>query len=87
MRNAFCLGNILDDSEQVLDNLAELLRRRVHELPASGYDECGSCTRFCQLNTAMTQLGRHLQQKGMNARDIKEYLARAAAQGSEPPFL
>jgi MoaA/NifB/PqqE/SkfB family radical SAM enzyme len=61
MRNEFCLGNVLHDSQKVLENLAEMLRHRVHGLPASGYDECGCCTRFCQLNASLTNLHRRPQ--------------------------
>ncbi len=58
MRSEFCLGNILEDSQKVLTNLANAMRNRIHNLPASGYEECGCCTRFCQLNSTFTHLNK-----------------------------
>jgi MoaA/NifB/PqqE/SkfB family radical SAM enzyme len=87
MRNEFCLGNVLEDSQQVLDNLAILLRNRVHGLPASSYDECGSCTRFCQLNAALTKLDRELRTSPINEQVITEHLVQTEAQRIGGSFL
>lgn len=70
-RTAYLAGNVFDDGDQVLDRLGQLFRTIVHDLPASGHPECGSCTRFFQLNTALT-LGR---------------LERTDANPAAPPFL
>ncbi|MGC5022476.1 radical SAM protein [Micromonospora sp. DT47] len=53
-RSAYCAGNVFDDGDAVLDRLSDLFRTTVHELPGSGHHECGSCTRFFQMNTALT---------------------------------
>ena len=60
IRNEFRLGNILESPNEVLARAADLVRRRVHELPSSGYDECGNCTRFCQLNAGLTKIDTNL---------------------------
>lgn len=56
VRSEFCVGNILNDQQQVIDNLSKLLRSKVHDLPTSGFGECGSCTRYCQLNASLSQV-------------------------------
>jgi len=87
LRNEFCLGNVLENSQQVLDRLATLLRNRIHGLPASGYDECGSCTRFCQLNAALSKLDRHLDSKVINEQAIAEYFLQAEVNQFSVNFL
>lgn len=54
MRQEFCLGNVLGSSHEVLVRLAEMMRGKLHHLPANGHPECGCCTRFCQLNCALS---------------------------------
>ncbi|MFB6392789.1 radical SAM/SPASM domain-containing protein [Polymorphospora lycopeni] len=53
-RPAYRAGNVFDDGDAVLDRLGDLLRATVHELPGAGHHECGTCTRFFQMNTALT---------------------------------
>jgi MoaA/NifB/PqqE/SkfB family radical SAM enzyme len=78
MRNEFCLGNVLEDHEQVLKRLETTLRNRIHELPANGYAECGCCTRFCQLNSTLTKLQDHLQSLEISEQNIIAALGRPA---------
>lgn len=87
MRNEFCLGNVLEDDRQVLDNLAAMLRTRVHELPGSGYDECGSCTRFCQLNASLTNIDRETKSRDITIEALTELLGRLGSQPSQGSFL
>ena len=47
MRQEFKLGNILESSDQVLEKLDLIFHRRIFNLPSDGFEECGSCTRFC----------------------------------------
>lgn len=54
MRERFCAGNILENANRVLERMEKLVRSQVHGLPCGGYDECGCCTRFCQLNTGLS---------------------------------
>jgi MoaA/NifB/PqqE/SkfB family radical SAM enzyme len=56
MRREFVLGNVVSDPAAVLDRLEAQMRARIHDLPASGYKECGCCTRFCELNTELHAL-------------------------------
>ena len=74
MRQEFVLGNILQDNMAVLNNLADLMRRRVHGLPASGYDECACCTRFCQLNASLTKLDNFLKAQQLSSEAIEAFL-------------
>jgi MoaA/NifB/PqqE/SkfB family radical SAM enzyme len=87
MRNEFNLGNLLADSQQVLQNLARMLRERVHNLPASGYDECGSCTRFCQLNAVLSRVYDELAPESITEQTLATYLSRCAPKQSEYCFL
>jgi len=84
MRNEFCLGNVLEDSEKMLKNLDAMLRLRVYQLPASGYVECGCCTRFCQLNASLTHLQQQLQDSEINEQKIVAVLGN---QSKESQFL
>ena len=84
MRNEFCLGNLLEDHEKVLKKLDMMLRHRIHELPANGYEECGCCTRFCQLNAALTHLEQQLQNSEITNSIITGVLG---SKPSEYPFL
>jgi MoaA/NifB/PqqE/SkfB family radical SAM enzyme len=70
MRDKFCLGNVLNDSQEILKNIEDLLLHEVRDLPATGYDECGCCTRFCQLNASLT----NLEQQLYNSQISKEYI-------------
>ncbi len=74
MRKGFCLGNVLEDNEGVLTRLALEMRNRVHGLPGSGFDECGCCTRFCQLNASLTTINNDLSAKPMDDEAIAQYL-------------
>lgn len=67
MRGTFCAGNILTDGNRVLERMAELVRSQVHTLPCGGYDECGCCTRFCQLNTALSWIDKSRSAKNSKA--------------------
>jgi len=87
MRSDFCLGNVLEDSDQILVKLSELLRARVHGLPASGFVECGSCTRFCQLNADMTTLNRQLLGGPITETVINTCLQRTSDTDGGPSFL
>lgn len=62
MRNEFCLGNILTDTDEVIRNLKETTLGNILNLPNSGYEECGSCTRFCQLNYSMSSILENYKQ-------------------------
>lgn len=83
MRNEFYLGNVLENSQRVLDNLAILMQKRVHRLPTNGYDECGCCTRFCQLNAALSEIYCELQSEEIT----EEVLARYFPKAGEIKFL
>jgi MoaA/NifB/PqqE/SkfB family radical SAM enzyme len=58
LRDGFVLGNALASPDTVLSSLAHGIRHKLHQLPANGHRECGCCTRFCQLNSTLTQLAR-----------------------------
>jgi hypothetical protein len=76
MRNEFCLGNVLDNSDIVLKRLATMMRRRVRELPCNGYDECGCCTRFCQLNASLNDLNNSMGEGPVTADRVRTHLAQ-----------
>ena len=56
LRDEFRLGNLLNDADGVRIRLESLMRTRIHGLPGSGFEECGSCTRFCQINGFFSKL-------------------------------
>ncbi len=58
MRSGFMVGNIFTHGDAVLDRLGTVFRERVCLLPGRGYEECGSCTRFFELNTFLSGLAR-----------------------------
>lgn len=66
MRSRFTVGNVFTHGDAVLDRLGELFRRDVHTLPGSGYKECGSCTRFFELNTHLSQTAGSGQGDGVS---------------------
>ncbi|MBN1601964.1 MAG: radical SAM protein [Chitinispirillaceae bacterium] len=55
LRAQFCLGNVFNDEVAVLKKRNELLHSTIHYLPTQEDSECSSCTRFFQINTALTQ--------------------------------
>ena len=69
MRSNFAVGNVFKDGDLVLDRLGTVFREQVHFLPGSGYEECGSCTRFFELNTFLSGLSSE-QAEYSNDRDI-----------------
>ena len=56
IRSEFIVGNLLRDGNSVFNNLSRIMQKKIFHLPSTGFRECGSCTRFCQLNTILTQL-------------------------------
>jgi len=58
MRSRFAVGNVFTHGDAVLDRLGTIFREEVHFLPGRGYEECGSCTRFFELNTFLNGLAR-----------------------------
>ncbi len=58
MRSGFAVGNIFRDGDAVLDRLCSAFREEIHFLPGHGYEECGSCTRFFELNSTLGRLAR-----------------------------
>ncbi len=56
MRSNFAVGNVFIDGDRLLDRLGAVFREQVHFLPGRGYEECGSCTRFFELNTFLSGL-------------------------------
>jgi len=56
MRSNFAVGNVFTHGDSVLDRLGTVFREQVHFLPGRGYEECGSCTRFFELNTFLSGL-------------------------------
>jgi len=88
IRSDFCAGNILADGDRVLERMAELLRSRVHGLPCGGYDQCGCCTRYCQLNTALSSIDN--RRKGSIPQDSLTQLKtveQVHLNELNPPFL
>lgn len=87
MRDGFCLGNVLKDSQMVLDKLASLMRKRVHDLPASGYSECGSCTRFCQLNHSLSRIDSELRSEDIAEKALDRFFDETGSEQPMPGFL
>jgi MoaA/NifB/PqqE/SkfB family radical SAM enzyme len=58
MRSGFAVGNVFTHGDAVPDRLGTVFREKVHFLPGRGYEECGSCTRFFELNTFLSGLAR-----------------------------
>jgi MoaA/NifB/PqqE/SkfB family radical SAM enzyme len=88
MRSKFCAGNILAEGDMVLERMADLVRSQVHGLPCGGYDECGCCTRFCQLNTALSWIERNHGAERAIALAVLRDRARKPEPGSAAsPFL
>ena len=87
VRDEYCLGNVLDDSQKILENLAEMLRHRIHDLPSIGYDECGCCTRFCQLNASLSILKKQLQNLIINEEHLENALGRRPDEMADSQFL
>lgn len=56
LREKYKLGNVLVDVHTVFSKLKILFNKELHEYPKSGFQECGACTRFCQLNDQLTKL-------------------------------
>ena len=77
LRNEFCLGNLLNDAEGVRARLETLMETRIHRLPGNGFDECGSCTRFCQINAFFSKLLEDLGTTDPTAVALREFM---------PPF-
>ena len=86
MRNEFCLGNVLQNSQGVLDRLEMLMKNRIHTFPSIGYNECGCCTRFCQLNTELTIVDRQIMSV-LSEQDIIECLDKVVKTDSDNCFL
>jgi MoaA/NifB/PqqE/SkfB family radical SAM enzyme len=88
MRATFCAGNILADADRVLARMAELVRNRVHGLPCGGYDECGCCTRFFQLNTALNSIEKSHNKGHADALvSLRDPAQQSRPLGDGPPFL
>lgn len=87
MRRKFYLGNVLENPQQILDKLAIMLREQIHNFPTHGYDECGCCTRFCQLNTLLSKIYQEIKDKDVNEQSIIEYLSRIGDEQTESKFL
>ncbi|HEX5731291.1 MAG TPA: radical SAM protein [Blastocatellia bacterium] len=87
IRNEFRLGNILEDSQGVIDRLASMMRERVHRLPGCGYDECGCCTRFFQLNAALTSIDDGLKNLAVDRKTVRERIAQVKNEGPGASFL
>ncbi len=87
MREQFRLGNILQNPEWVLARLADLMKARIHGLPASGYDECGTCTRFCQLNAALTDRDLRLYPDSPTPEELHSNLEKVIGSDIDIPFL
>ncbi|MCP4373866.1 MAG: radical SAM protein [Deltaproteobacteria bacterium] len=87
MRDRFGLGSILKNSEEVLENRNKIFRERIHNMPAEGFDECGCCTRFCQLNASLTQLDHSSMDAEMNKQRVKNILKHHYTNKDESIFL
>jgi AdoMet-dependent heme synthase len=87
MRDTFCLGNVLEDGQQVLANSAILLKSRVHDLPGSGLSECGCCTRFCQLNASLGIIERIMRAGTMDQHELDLYFQRLGLTTETNGFL
>jgi MoaA/NifB/PqqE/SkfB family radical SAM enzyme len=87
MRDMFCLGNILEDSRQIIENIAVIMRHCVHVLPSTGHSECGCCTRFCQLNASLTYLKDQLHEMDINLQNITDVLGFSSGTISSSGFL
>jgi MoaA/NifB/PqqE/SkfB family radical SAM enzyme len=84
MRSNFVVGNVFTHGDSVLDRLGTAFREKVHSLPGRGYEECGSCTRFFELNTFLSAFSAEQKEAndGSGALDI------SAVQGAiEAQFL
>ncbi|HXJ91633.1 MAG TPA: radical SAM protein [Terriglobia bacterium] len=85
MRDEFCLGNLLEDSGAVLERLSALMRHRIRNLPCSGYNECGCCTRFCQINASLTDIEARLGASAVTPDMVRDYVAQMGR--AEPSHL
>lgn len=80
LREEYCLGNFLVDPNALIQRLSETMFRRIHGLPGAGHEECGCCTRFCQLNAALTGQARQRENSPLSA-------ARQSERGIDGAFL
>lgn len=55
-RKQFDLGEVIKDEKSFINKLKSLFFDSIHNFPRNGYEECGACTRFVQLNSALTRL-------------------------------
>jgi MoaA/NifB/PqqE/SkfB family radical SAM enzyme len=62
LREHYRLGNFLVDPSAVIRTLSETMFDRIHRLPSAANEECGCCTRFCQLNAGLTHLRSNVQE-------------------------
>jgi hypothetical protein len=58
LRRRYNLGNLLCGGKTVDLKLKTLFLNEIHHYPATGFAECGACTRFCQLNRHLTEVYR-----------------------------
>lgn len=87
MRNEFCLGNVLKNSDLVMERLKTMMRSRVHDLPCGGYVECGCCTRFCQLNASLTKINDQVGEGPATAEQVRSHLVQFGGVRSKAAFL
>lgn len=85
MRKRFCCGNVLNDERGVLRNLSRIVEE-VQRLPATQYDECGCCTRFFQLNAALTAIDNSLG-KHFSHQQVKDFVKLMAQRKVQEAFL
>lgn len=62
IRSTHCLGNILESPQKVINQLEIMMRANIHSLPTDGYEVCGWCTRFYQMNSWLNNKNRDNQQ-------------------------
>lgn len=72
LRQEYCLGNFLSDPDLLMRRLEETVFPRIHGLPSEGNPECGCCTRFCQLNAALTAMRDGLDVRPALGRELAE---------------
>jgi len=87
MRNEFCLGNILEDSDSILGRLAMMMTEQIHHMPSRGFSECGCCTRFYHINHALSLFGKRLDATTCNVQDINQFLRLDVLPGHAVSFL
>lgn len=66
MRSNFVAGNVFTHGDLVLDRLGAIFQEKVHFLPGRGYEECGSCTRFFELNTFLSRFSAQDVEAGID---------------------